>query len=367
MTKIFRAAAIGSTGRGNYGHGLDRVWLEIPNVELVAVADDNKSGLAAATERLGVKRSFVDYRRMLDEVKPDVVSICPRWLDQHHDMVLEAAQRGIHIYLEKPFCRNLVEADAMVEACERSHVKLAIAHQSRYSPKIAVAAKLIEEGKLGRVLEIRGRGKEDRRGGGEDLWVLGTHVMDLMRAFGGQPNWCSATVMQGDRQIVADDVYEGNEGIGPLAGDRVFAMYGLPGGVPGYFNSIRNSAGSPSRFGLRIYGTAGVLHLHTGFLPPVKFLPDSGWAPGESGVEWLDVSSAGIGKPEPLKDGGLHAGNIAAVTDLLQAIEEDRQPVTNVYEARAATEMIVAAFESERTGKRVALPLENRENPLTKL
>lgn len=367
MSKKFRAAVIGSTGRGDYGHGLDVVWLEFPEVELVAVADDDKTGLAAAMKRLKLERGYTDYRQMLDEVKPDVVSICPRWIDQHHDMIVAAAERGIHIYLEKPFCRTLAEADAIIAACERTHTRLAIAHQTRYSPKAQVVRELIESGKLGRVLEFRGRGKEDARGGGEDLWVLGTHVMDLIRLFAGHPQWCFGNVTKEGRPVTREDVIEGNEGIGPLAGDAVRAMYGMEGGATAYFASHRQAAGRPSRFGLQIFGTGGVVEILTGHLPSVKYLPDPSWSPGRSGVAWQDVSSQGIGAPEPLKDGGLHAGNVLAVRDLLSAIEEHREPLGNMYEARGATEMIVAVFESHRQGRPVPLPLENRANPLTML
>lgn len=365
--KNFRVAVIGRTGRGNYGHGLDQVWLEVPQCELVAVADDDKMGLAAAAKRLDVKRAYPDYRRMLDEVKPEIVSVCPRWPDAHRDIVVEVAQRGIHIYMEKPMCRTLAEADEMVTACERSHVKLAIAHQTRYSPKLPVVRKMIDEGRLGRILEYRGRGKEDRRGGGEDLWVLGTHIMDLIRYFAGHPQWCAGAVTQSGSPIQASDVAEGAEGIGPLAGDAVHAMYGFADGTVAYFDSMRNSAGQPSRFALRICGTAGVLEIRTGYVPEVRFLEDSSWAADRDGRSWQSVSSAGVGVAEPLEDGGLHAGNVLAVKDLIAAIEEDRQPQGSVYEARGATEMIVAVFESQRTGGRVSLPLENRQNPLTML
>lgn len=367
MKTSFRAAVIGRTGRGNYGHGLDQVWHDVPGAALVAVADDDKAGLAAAKKRLAVEHAYSDYRKMLDEVKPDVVSIAPRWLDQHRDIVVAAAERGVHIYLEKPLCRTLAEADEMVAACERSHVKLAIAHQTRYSPKLRVVEQLIAAGRVGHVLEYRGRGKEDQRGGGEDLWVLGTHVFDLIRALGGDPLWCAATVTAGGRPIQAVDVVDGAEGIGPLAGDAVHAMYGMPGGVTAYFSSRRNMRGRTSRFGLQIYGSAGVLEILTGHLPSVKYLDDGGWSPGRSGAEWQDVSSAGIAMPEPLTDGGLHEGNVLAVKDLLAAIEEDRQPLSNIYEGRGAIEMIVAAFESQRAGGPVNFPLANRENPLTML
>lgn len=367
MSRKFRAAVIGSTGRGDYGHGLDVVWLEFPEVELVAVADDDKMGLAAAMKRLNLDRGYTDYRQMLDEVKPDVVSICPRWIDQHHDMIVAAAQRGIHSYVEKPFCRTLAEADSIIAACERTHTRLAIAHQTRYSPKARVVSELIESGKLGRVLEFRGRGKEDARGGGEDLWVLGTHVMDLIRLFGGHAQWCFGNVTKDGRPVNREDVIEGNEGIGPLAGDAVRAMYGMEGGATAYFASHRQAAGRPSRFGLQIFGTGGVVEILTGHLPSVKYLPDPSWSPGRSGAAWQDVSSQGIGAPERLADGGLHAGNVLAVRDLLSAIEEHREPLGNMYEARGATEMIVAVFESHRQGRLVSLPLENRANPLAML
>jgi predicted dehydrogenase len=295
------------------------------------------------------------------------VSICPRWVDQHREMVLAVAERGIHIYLEKPLCRTLAEADEMVAACERSHVKLAIAHQTRYSPKLKVVRELIAGGKLGRVLELRGRGKEDTRGGGEDLWVLGTHVMDLMRAIAGQPLWCFGSVLQNGQPITKADVRLGAEGLGPLAGDALRAMYGMPEGATAYFASYRQAAGRGSRFGVQIFGSAGVIEILTGYLPSVKFLPDPAWSPGRSGVAWQDVSSNGVGQPETLTDGGLHAGNVEAVKDLIDAIENDRQPQGSIYEARAATEMIVAVFESQRLGAPVTLPLKNRQNPLTML
>ncbi|HID23805.1 MAG TPA: Gfo/Idh/MocA family oxidoreductase, partial [Planctomycetaceae bacterium] len=258
---VYRVAVIGRTGRGNYGHHLDRAWLSVPQTKIVAVADDNPDGLAAAARRLKVDTTFSDYRKMLDVVRPDIVCICQRWIDQHRDMAVAAAEHGAHVYMEKPFCRTLAEADQIVTACERNHVKLAVAHFTRYSPKIDTIKRLIADGHLGKVLEYRGRGKEDRRGGGEDLWVLGTHIMDLILAIGGKPRWCFARVMQDGHPITRGDVVDGAEGIGPLAGDAVHAMYGLPDGAIAYFSSVRNMGGHPRRFGLMIYGSKGVLEV----------------------------------------------------------------------------------------------------------
>jgi predicted dehydrogenase len=361
----YRIAVIGHTGRGNYGHGLDKVWLELPNCEIVGVADANPEGLAAAVSRLQAPEGFADYRALLDKTEPDIVAICPRWTDQHCDMVLAAAERGVHMYLEKPMCRSLEEADRMVDACTRNDVKFAIAHQTRYSPRLHVVRQMIEEGRIGRLLELRGRGKEDHRGGGEDLWVLGSHIMNLMHYFGGEPRWCFAAVSQEDRPIRSEDVVDGNEGLGPLAGDTVAAIYGMDEGVTAYFGSRRHAAGG--RFGLWIYGSEGVLEIRTGHLPDVYFLPAANWSPGSSGKDWIPVSSAGPGESEPLVDRGLHGGNLLACQDLLAAIEQDRLPECNIFEARTTVEMITAVFESQRVGGPVSLPLKNRQHPLAML
>ena len=115
----YKIGVIGATGRGNYGHSLDTAWLDIPNTTIVAIADEDASGLAAAAKRTGCGNTFSDYRTMLDAAKPDIVAVCPRWLDQHAEMLIAAADRGIHSFVEKPFCRTLKEADSIIAACER--------------------------------------------------------------------------------------------------------------------------------------------------------------------------------------------------------------------------------------------------------
>ena len=102
MAAKYRVGIIGSTGRGNYGHGIDTVWQNFAQCEIVGVADPDEKGRAAAATRLKAPKAFADYRQLLDETKPQIVAICPRWLDQHRDLVLAAAERGLHIYMEKP-------------------------------------------------------------------------------------------------------------------------------------------------------------------------------------------------------------------------------------------------------------------------
>lgn len=355
----YRAAVIGRTGRGDYGHGLDLALLEQPQVKVVAVADDHAQGRAAAAERLRVVNAYPDYREMLDRERPQLVAVAPRWLDCHRELVVACAERGIHVLCEKPLAPTLADCDAIVTACERSHMKLAIAFQTRYSPRYERVRELLAAGAIGDVLELRGRGKEDRRGGGEDLMVLGVHIMDLFRGLLGEAAWCFARVTERGRPIGAGDVREGAEGIGPLAGDRVDAMYGfVKSPVVAHFATSRPKEPG-RRFGLEILGSQGRIALGTGWRPPAFLLADPAWS-GISGTKWAEITSAGIGKDETIAANDLVAANRHIVADLIRAIETDAQPKASVYDGRAAIEMVLACYASQVSGRPVALPLAER-------
>jgi predicted dehydrogenase len=365
MTKTYRVGIIGATGRGDYGHAVDTAFGLVDRVEVVAVADRDPQGRLAAQQRHGVARGYEDYRRMLAEERLDIVAICSRWVDQHHAMLMAAAEAGCHVYMEKPFCRTLAECDAVVQQFDMRHLKLGIAHVAVHSPVLHTVVRLLADGVIGELLELRGRGKEDQRGGGEDLWVLGSHIFAVMQFLAGAAERCFATVSHGGQAIGPGDIAAGPEGIGLLAGDAIEARYWFPGGVTGYFASRRSMGGRPSRFGLQIFGSEGVIELETGYLAPAWLLRDAGWSPGRSGRGWQRVSSAGIDQPEPRDDGGYPGGHAAAIADLIGAIEEHRDTRLGPRGATGVIEMIAAAYESQRLGVAVSLPLTSRVNPLS--
>jgi len=368
MAAKYRVGVIGRTGRGDYGHDVDTVWLDVPDTGIAAVADEDPAGLARAQARLGALEAFEDYRVMLEYVKPDLVSIAPRWLDAHCEMLVACAEAGVRgVLIEKPLCRTLAEADAMLAACRRTGMKAAVCHQTRYSPRLAVVRQLIGEGRIGDLLELRARGKEDQRGGGEDLMVLGSHLMDLMRFLAGEPEWCFARVTEGGRPVTREHVREGAEGIGPLAGDTIAASYGFGGPTVGFFASHRARHGASSRFGLHVCGTKGWIALRTGSLPACYLLEDPSWSPGQSGALWLPITSEGVGGAERLTDTSLRFGNALIARDLVECVEHDRRPLGSLEDGRAALEMILAVYESHRLCAPVRLPLEDRSHPLARL
>jgi predicted dehydrogenase len=353
-----RVAVIGHTGQGNYGHGLDTVWLKVAGTRIVGVADADATGLKTAQKKLGGVPGFADYRAMLAELRPDLVAICPRQVHEHHAMVLAAIHAGAKgIYMEKPFVRTLAEADEIVKLCADRGVRLAVAHRNRYHPVLPVVRRLIEAGEIGALKELRVRGKQDQRGGGLDLWVLGGHGFNLATLFTGPAISCEARILVEGRPATKADLRPGDEGVGSIVGDEIHARYETKSGVPLYFDSKKDASPKGAPFGTRLIGAKGVLSLQIDE-EPLAILERDG--------RKIPVTTAGIGQPEPIKDIKLvNGGHHGAVRDLLSALAEKREPLCGPEAGRETVEMTLAVFASFAAGgTKVALPLADRQHPL---
>jgi predicted dehydrogenase len=363
MQNSMRVAAIGRTGRGNWGHAIDELWAGVEGTQFVAVADESEAGLAQALVRnkLDATKGFRDWRTMLAEVKPDIVAICMRHIDCHAEMAIAAAEAGAKgIFMEKPFVPSIAAADAVVAACRRSGTKLGLAFVNRHSPAYLAARDLVETGRIGKVLEIRCRGKEDKRGGGEDLWVLGCHLLDLMADLGGSPQWCEAAISLGGRPITKNDAVEGPEGIGPIAGDNIAAMFGLADGPVGSFASVLEAGLKQPNFGLTVAGTAGAIHIRPDHVPHAYLREAPLWRVDKD-FPWQPIGAEGLESPPPSGDVDRAAERAAwgrrAAADLVAAIIEDREPETGMYAGRTTVEMTTAIYASALSGRRIEWPL----------
>ena len=349
---------IGHTGQGNYGHGQDAVWLKIPQTKIVAVADADPAGLAVAAQKLGGVKAFADYRAMLAEIKPDIVAICPRHIHEHRDMIVAAIAAGVKgIYIEKPFVRTLVEADEIVKLCAAKGVRLAIAHRNRYHPVLASVKRLVDAGEIGELKEVRVRGKQDQRGGGLDLWVLGGHGFNLATLFTGSAISCEATILVEGRPATKADILVGDEGVGPIVGDEIHARYETKSGIPLYFDSKKGSWKKGTPFGARLIGTKGSISLQVDEEPLAILERDGKKTP---------ITTAGVGQPEPIQDIKLvNGGHHGAIRDLLAAIADKREPLCGPEAGRETVELTLGIFASfSAGGKKVTLPLADRQHPL---
>ncbi|MBT5873582.1 MAG: hypothetical protein HOH43_09200, partial [Candidatus Latescibacteria bacterium] len=228
------------------------------------------------------------------------------------------------------------------------------------------ARQLINEGAIGNIVSAQMRGKEDHRGGGEDLMVLGTHAMDLLRyLLGRNPMWVFATVTMDDgRAVMLGEAVDGPEELGLIAGDRIHALYGFGNGVTATFESRRNQEDA-NRFGLQIFGTRGIMTVYN-LSQDIHIYEAPYWRPDRT-VLVRDVcleaeknapSAHSFQSPQM-------EGNAIIVREILQAREEGRRPISSGHDGRWALEMIHGIYASHMEGGRVNLPLVNRDHPLS--
>jgi predicted dehydrogenase len=289
-----------------------------------------------------------------------------RHVDQHRDVALAAIEGTVRgIYIEKPFCRSPEEADEIVNAARSKKVKIAIAHRNRFHPVLPIVKQLIGDEAIGRVLEYRMRGKEDTRGGMLDLWVLGSHLFNLVCYFAGKPIACSASVGLNGRPAKKSDAVPGAEGIGLMAGNEVHARFEMENGLVAYFDSIAKAGKTAAGFGIQIIGTEGVIDFRIDREPLAHIRLGNPFQPTTDPNAWIPISTAGIGKPEPIPNLGSDiAKHWLPGRDLIQSIEQDRQPLCNDNEGKTTIEMITAVSCSHlQNGRRIDLSEISRTNP----
>lgn len=354
--KTYRAAAIGHTGAGNFGHGLHTVYNNLDNVKLVAIADPGAAGREKAMADTGAARGYADYRDMLDKEELDIVSVCPRWVPEHLAMVTACLEAGCNVYCEKPMTMSLADGDKIVENAAARGLKVAVAHQAVYLPATHAIKQMLDDGKIGTVQAIYASGKQDHRGGGEDMITLGTHTFNMMRFFVGDVAWMQSHVTINGKEVAHSDAHEPTEPVGPVAGDCVNSYFAFKNGVSGFFSSRRDQAGT-GRYGMEIVGTEGIFSLRGDVANRLMVYPYPVLLPSNPAQEWQALE---------LDDTPFSQGNEFAIRDLIDAIENDRKPISAAEDAVAALEMILGAYHSQLTGQRVPFPIANREHPLSR-
>jgi len=142
-------------GTGAMGKNHARVYAEMHNVQLAAVADVNEK---AGNEIAGKYRCryYRDYKKMLAAEKPDAVSVCVP-TGMHYDVARAVIQRGISVLVEKPIAKDVKDAEKLVALAKKRGVRLAVGHIERFNPAVRQLKRLIDEGKLGHITSILAR------------------------------------------------------------------------------------------------------------------------------------------------------------------------------------------------------------------
>lgn len=169
-------------GVGSMGRNHARVDWELPDVCLVGVADRDPNTVEAIATRYNT-RGYTDFRQLLDEQKPDAVTIAVP-TSCHFDIAMEVIQRGIHLLIEKPIAINEDEAKEMIRAARVANVQLMVGHIERFNPAVIALKKHLENRELGHLFQVDARRQGPLPERINDVGVvvdLAVHDLDIMR------------------------------------------------------------------------------------------------------------------------------------------------------------------------------------------
>lgn len=132
-----------------------RLTSEHPQADIVGVADEDLNRVAPTADRFGIpaERRYTDFRRCLEETRPDIVLLCPA-TGKHGDYVEAVAPFGVNVLMEKPMAASLQDADRMIRALTQTGKTLVINWPLAWYPPHVTTKRLLDEGVIGDVIEV---------------------------------------------------------------------------------------------------------------------------------------------------------------------------------------------------------------------
>jgi len=286
MMKTKNVAIIGSKFMGK-AHS--NAWANAPRffdmnikpVMKVACARSVESARALA-DKWGWEDIETDWRKVVERDDVDIVDISvPTHL--HYPIAIAAAKAGKHIFCEKPFAMNTIEAQEMLDEAQKAGVVHYLNHNYRRCPAVMLAKKLIDEGALGTIFHWRGAYLQDwivdpnfpltwhlqkDYAGGGVFFDLGTHSIDLSRFLIGEVKSVMAMLTNfiTERPLpgAGAATFTAGEGAASEMGtvtvdDAAFMIAELEGGILGSYEVSRFSPGRKNYNYFEIYGSKGSL------------------------------------------------------------------------------------------------------------
>lgn len=343
MTETLR---FGIVGCGTIAPTHARSIAELPGAELAAVCDirrERAENLAACYPA----DVYTDYREMVRRADLDVITVTtPSGL--HAEVGIAAARAGKHVIVEKPMDVTLEKADALIRACREAGVKLSVISQHRFDPAVVALKQAIDEGRLGRL----------NFGGSHTKWYRAQDYYD-------GSDWHGTWAMDGGGALINQSIHYVDllqYALGPVAEihaytatcahphieveDLAVAAIKFKSGALGLLEGSTSAyPGFCAR--LDVYGSDGSVIIENDQIEEWRLRSELP-CPVQSEVTGFigGTSSKDI----------WHHSHRRQIQDVIDAIREDREPLVNGEEGRKPLEIVLAVYESARTGQTVRLP-----------
>lgn len=330
---------VGIIGAGGVAAAHAKAYSQLPNVELIAIADLDESRARDFSQKYRILNWYTDDQELLKREDIQIVSICtPHYL--HAPQAITALQSGKHVLVEKPMAISLQQADQMIQAAEQSQRQLGVIYQLRYEWDTHRAQHLLNNGLLGELFfceanclwwrrsayyGVEWRGKWDTEGGGAVINQASHHI-DMLIHLLGMPASVQASLATVAHPIEVEDWCQ--------------AQFQWENGLSCSFFASTAAELESDLSRLLILGTKGSLQLF-------PFRPHS--RNDEVLAQMVDSYRS---VPEPAL-----TGHAAEIHDFVEKVTANESPNVNGHEGRKSLEVITAIYQAGFTGETVHLPL----------
>ena len=342
-------------GRISFKHIEAFVFMK-DRVQFVAACDPILE--RAEEKRLEYKKSlpnadvkiFADYKEMLNECKPDIVTIATE-SGKHKDIAVHCLKNGAHVICEKPMALSTSDAQAMIDTAKQNNKKLSVCFQNRFNAPVVKTREALENGRFGKILhgmiQVRWnrnegyyaqapwRGTWEQDGG--TLMNQCTHGIDLLQwMMGENAVRVQAQTRRFMRPIEAEDF---GCAIVEFASGAVGIIEGTADVYPKNLNETLSLFGTD---GSVVIGGLAVNKMETWRFADAEKV-------GDTEEKVLNPNE----KDPPTVYG---FGHTALFNDFIDAIEQGREPLVSGEKGKKALEIILAIYKSQKTGLPVNLP-----------
>ena len=324
-------------------------------LEIVAVCDILSEKIDTLLLKHGLRQDksierYTDYIKMLDEVKPTLVSIATE-SGLHAEIAFACINRGIHVIIEKPIAMSIADADEIIRISEEKHVKVCACHQNRFNIAVQKTRLALETGRFGKL----------SHGSIHVRWNRDHSYYD-------QASWRGTSEQDGG--CLMNQCIHGIDLLRWMLGDEVEMVYGVTRKQFHDYLEVEDVGMAVVQFK---NGTIGTIEGTTNVFP--KNLEENLYLFGEKGTVKLGGTSANNidvwdfsdetfedATSKNLKEvtSNIYGnGHTSLFADMLEAIENDLNPYVDAVDGRNALEVVLAIYESQKTGRPVKLPLTN--------
>ncbi|HBL77190.1 MAG TPA: dehydrogenase [Prolixibacteraceae bacterium] len=367
LKKEIRVALIGHQFMGIAHSNAYRnaaMWEGIPaKITLKCLcAKDSPENLREFADKYGWEEVETDWQKVVTRDDIDLISIAtPNFL--HKEIAIEAAKNGKHVLCEKPLANNLEEALEMLNAVEKAGVKHCCGYSYRFTPSLALARQLVQEGRIGRIYHVFVRYAQDwitdpnfgmvwrfdkKFAGSGPLGDLSAHSVDATR-FITRLNFREVT---GNLQtLIKERPLDSNNPDGPkgivTVDDVAQFLVNFEGGATGCFESTRLATGRKNYNTIEINGEKGSVFWNFEDQNYLLFY-DNTQSPQEAGFRKINVTH----DVHPYKGGWWPQGHgigyadsfVIEVAEFIRSIIEDK-PFNPSFEDGVKCQEVLEAVE----------------------